>query len=300
MARRRARPSRPRRIRRALPEAISSPTTRGTRRTSCARRFPSRSSSSAIRSARWSRFARGGVSPSSIAGVVLEDPPFHTMGRDIGATPYRAQFAGMQEVARHGGDVEAMTDALAEIRLPAPEGEVRLGDVRDRASLQFSAECLAHVDPEIFTPLIAGRWLDGFDYESLWSAACRLPGAAPARRSGGRRRVYRCRRRARATPSWAQRHIRFAGVGHQIHRTRPEDVLSATTRFRAGRPSVRCYAKKAGARSERTLRRSGDARPRRRRLSGFYTSHTTRHGAVSFCNDGAHVCRNPLHAGVRS
>lgn len=34
------------------------------------------------------------------AMVALEDPPFHTMGRDIATTLYLGQFAGMQQAAR--------------------------------------------------------------------------------------------------------------------------------------------------------------------------------------------------------
>jgi pimeloyl-ACP methyl ester carboxylesterase len=158
--------------------------------------------------------------PELIAGAALEDPPFHTMGRHIGTTPYRAQFAGMEQVARCGGDVEALTDGLAGIRLPGPQGEVRLGDIRDRASLRFSAECLLELDPEIFTPLVAGRWLDGFDHTALWSRVKRplllLQGDA---RHGGALADDDADLAESSAPQC--RRVRFDGVGHQIHRTNP-------------------------------------------------------------------------------
>lgn len=158
--------------------------------------------------------------PEILVGAALEDPPFHTMGRQIGATSYRAQFAGMQEVAKRGGDVGSLTEGLAEIRLPGPQGEVRLGKIRDRASLEFSAECLHELDPEIFTPLVAGQWLDGFDHAALWSRVkCPLLLLQGDTRYGGaltdedadfaERSARQCRR------------VRFDGVGHQIHRTNP-------------------------------------------------------------------------------
>lgn len=163
--------------------------------------------------------------PELIAGAVLEDPPFHTMGRDIAATAYPAQFAGMQSVARRGGDIESMTDALADIRLPGANGEVRLGDTRDRASLRFSAECLAQADPEILTPLITGAWLDGFDHAAMWPRVrCPLLLLQGDPRNGGaltdtdadlaERLLNQCRR------------VRFEGVGHQIHRTNPAHVAA--------------------------------------------------------------------------
>jgi len=158
-----------------------------------------------------------------IAGIALEDPPFHTMGSDSDATPYRAQFAGMQQVAHRGGSVDAMTGALADIRLSESQ---RLGDVRDRASLQFSAECLTRVDPEVFTPLVAARWFDGFDHASLWPRvqcpALLLQGDPSC---GG---TFTDADVALAKRSVARhRHVRFAGTGHHIHRTRPVEFLAA-------------------------------------------------------------------------
>lgn len=71
---------------------------------------------------------------------------------------WQAQFIGMQEIARRGGSVEDMTDALAEIRLPSGDGGChRLGDRRDRASLAWSAQGLTQLDPEVLTPVIEGE-----------------------------------------------------------------------------------------------------------------------------------------------
>ncbi|MGH7957134.1 MAG: alpha/beta fold hydrolase, partial [Opitutaceae bacterium] len=167
-----------------------------------------------------------------IAGIVLEDPPFHTMGQRIQETPYQAQFTGMQEVARRGGSIESMTDALAGIRLPSPQGVVRLGDLRARPSLRFGAGCLATVDPDVFTPLIAGQWLDRFDYEALWPrVACPalLLQGDPA--CGG---AFTAADVAFArTTLKHHHHICFTGVGHQIHGTRPAEFLDAIQDFAA-------------------------------------------------------------------
>lgn len=158
-----------------------------------------------------------------VSRAILEDPPFHTMGREIGSTPYRAQFAGMQEVARRGGTISTMTDALAEIRLPGASGEVRLGDIRDHASLQLSAECLAQVDPEIFTPLVSGTWLDGFDHLALWPRVqCPLLLLQGDSSRGGALTDADAIQAEKTAPSC--RLVRFAGVGHQIHRTSPAHV----------------------------------------------------------------------------
>lgn len=164
--------------------------------------------------------ALGIAAECAIAGAVLEEPPYHTMGRGIGATPYRAQFAGMQEVAQCGGDLETMTDGLADIRISATQ---RLGDMRDRESLRFLAECVAMVDPEIFTPLVAGEWLEGFDHAALLSRVkcpVLLMQGDPA--CGG---VFTDADADLAESALAQsRRVRFPSVGHQIHRTSPVHV----------------------------------------------------------------------------
>jgi pimeloyl-ACP methyl ester carboxylesterase len=76
--------------------------------------------------------------PDRVRAIILEDPPFHTLGNRIEGSAWQAQFIGMQEIARRGGSVEDITDALAEIRLPSGGGCHRLGERRDRASLAWS------------------------------------------------------------------------------------------------------------------------------------------------------------------
>lgn len=166
--------------------------------------------------------------PELVHGIILEDPPFHTMGERIGGTAWQAQFAGMREVAQKGvlgvtpGE---MADALAEIRLPAPDGGFRrLGDVRDRASLEWSAECLTRLDPEVLSPVIEGRWLEGYDLERVCAGIrCPVlllqadPGAGGALTDQDAEvftgSVCGCRR------------VRFSGCGHQLHRERAVELV---------------------------------------------------------------------------
>ena len=162
--------------------------------------------------------------PERVAGVVLEDPPFHTMGARISGSVWEAQFRGMQEVAKRGGGVEAMSEALAEVRLPNPGGApVRLGDVRTRASLEWSARCLAQMDPEVLTPVIGGRWLEGYDPGRI-AAQIRCPvvllqgdpqagGALSGEEAGAfAERVAVCKVE------------RFEGSGHLLHWVQPQRV----------------------------------------------------------------------------
>ena len=171
--------------------------------------------------------------PALVRGVVLEDPPFHTMGRHIHATIWEAQFIGTREAARRGGTVEQFTDALADIRLPFAGGIVkRLGDFRDRASLTWSAECLARVDPEVLTPIIEGRWLEGYDMPGVFSRI-RCPAlllqADPS--SGGALADAEAQLARRAIADC--RVEQFSGAGHLLHWLQPERVAGLINQFGA-------------------------------------------------------------------
>ena len=169
--------------------------------------------------------------PTWVRGIVLEDPPFHTMGNRITGSLWQSQFIGMQDVARRSGSIDEITDALADIRLPCDSGGYkRLGEVRDRASLNWSAQCLSRLDPEVLTPVIEGRWLDGYDMQAVFSnihCPTLLLQADP--NAGGALTDADAEAACAAIASCQL--IRFAGCGHQLHRDRPAEVLPAFNAF---------------------------------------------------------------------
>lgn len=169
--------------------------------------------------------------PEQVAGVVLVDPPFHVMGERIAGTSWQALFSGLQTAAQShrqsGTSLEALTDAIAEIVLPLPNGgQVKMGDVRDRPALRWSAECLAQLDPDLLTPIIQGRWLEGYDLQAI-AAAIRCPvrllQADPT--AGGALSDDECRLFADAAPACEVE--RFPGVGHLVHWVQPQRVCAA-------------------------------------------------------------------------
>lgn len=177
--------------------------------------------------------------PDRVRGIILEDPPFHTMGNRIAGTAWQAQFLGMRDAARNGGSVDEITETLAEIRLPSAGGGFqRLGDLRDRASLAWSAQCLSQLDPEVLTPVIEGRWLDGYAFpEVLSRVRCPAlllqadPGAGGALTDADAETVVE------VIPDC--RHVRFPGCGHNLHRDQPGIVLRAFAYF-----ATSCYFSK--------------------------------------------------------
>jgi pimeloyl-ACP methyl ester carboxylesterase len=171
--------------------------------------------------------------PEAVRGVVLEDPPFHSMGQRIAGSVWQAQFVGMREVGRRGGTLEEVTDGLSDIQLPTKTGGFRrLGDVRDRSSLRWSAECLKQLDPEVLTPVIEGRWLDGYDIQGV-AAKIQCPVLLlQADPSAGGALSEADAEEFLAGIASAQLQ-RFPGAGHQLHRDHPQRVLQAFFDFTA-------------------------------------------------------------------
>jgi pimeloyl-ACP methyl ester carboxylesterase len=169
--------------------------------------------------------------PEMVCGIALEDPPFHTMGNRIAVGAWRAQFVGMQEAATRGLGLEELTDTLADISLPTSTGEtIRLGELRDRSSLHWSAQCLMQLDPEVLSPIIAGRWLDGYDVTQVFSRVhCPVLLLQGDPLAGGALTDADAAEAAELLPSCRQ--VRFPGVGHQLHRERPHAVLEALQEF---------------------------------------------------------------------
>lgn len=107
--------------------------------------------------------------PHAVRAVVLEDPPFNTMGERIETTPLLSFFRGLLPFAGHQRDIAAVARELAEIRLSTAglDRTVRLGDTRDVTSLRFTARSLTDLDPRVLQDIVSGQWLTGYDFQSL-------------------------------------------------------------------------------------------------------------------------------------
>lgn len=103
--------------------------------------------------------------PDQVRALVLEDPPSWRLVPRIRETPFHALFAGMQQLAGKELPIAEMTRLVSQIAMPQGEGTIRLGDIRDATSLRFTARCLRDMDPEVLTPLLEGRLLDGINWE---------------------------------------------------------------------------------------------------------------------------------------
>lgn len=169
--------------------------------------------------------------PEYVKALVLEDPPFETMGTRIIGTAWQAQFKGMQTAvceAAKGGDLAGL---LADIAIPQMDGTLKtLAQIRSKAALEWSANCLRSVDPGVFTPLIEGRWLQGYDRHRVFGAIECPTLLMQADSAAGGALTDADTAEAVSLITGCQ-HVRFAGANHQLHRDHANAFLSALGDF---------------------------------------------------------------------
>lgn len=107
--------------------------------------------------------------PKRVTAVVLEDPPFHTMGERIHATPLGSYFAALRTLAGSEKSVAELARELAEVRY-GPGNSIRCGDTRDPTTLRFAASCLRRLDPAVLGPIADGTWLAGYETQDVFLA----------------------------------------------------------------------------------------------------------------------------------
>jgi pimeloyl-ACP methyl ester carboxylesterase len=171
-------------------------------------------------------------SPEGLLGVVLEDPPFGTMGRKILGTAWEAQFRGMYDVAGRCHGIEEIATELPKVRIPMQDGTWKtLGDLRSKEALQWSSECLSKLAPEVLMPLMEGRWLEGYDLETIASRiSCQTiliqadptAGGALTNMDAGSFKKYAAN----------CEHVYLPEMNHQVHRTIPQEFAGIIERIR--------------------------------------------------------------------
>lgn len=170
--------------------------------------------------------------PHRVRAVVLEDPPFHTMGQRLKTTRLASYFRGLEELVRSGVGWDGLLERLPELEYvdPTDGTRVRLGEVRDAASIRFSAWCLTRLDPAVLAPVVSGEWLDDFD----WLEAARqvkLPTlvlqADP--RAGG---MLTDEDRVALQSAIADATVTiWSGAGHNLHEARPAELGARVLAF---------------------------------------------------------------------
>ena len=167
-----------------------------------------------------------------VKGLVLEDPPFGTMGQRIATTPLLSYFDGLKEFAGTTDATGVAAQKLAELRVTCPvtHGQTRLGNIRDAASLRFTAKSLSQLDPRVFDTILTGQWLDGYDIEPVLKAVRCPTLLLQADIATGGMLTDDDARLAESLMADVTR-IRLPGVGHLIHWLRTEELLRSVQAF---------------------------------------------------------------------
>lgn len=176
--------------------------------------------------------AAAATRPDRVRALVLEDPPFATMGKNLYDDVLASLFRGFQANLTPRGTVAELARRLAEIQLVSarsPEA-VRLGDLRDAAALRFSAACLNKIDPEVLEPIVAGQWLDGYDLASFLPAIrCPVLLLRGDPRAGGMLTKEDATLFEQTVPDCCS--IYFPRVGHLIHASATESLAAVLLPF---------------------------------------------------------------------
>lgn len=172
--------------------------------------------------------------PDLVSALVLEDPPFETMGHRIRQTRLHSYFAGVAGILRPGATPHELARDLAEVRMvdPVTNAVQRVADVRDPVFLRFTGQSLALLDPPVLQPIVDGEWLQGYDWHDLIlriAAPTLVLRADPA--VGGML--------TQDDALWCREHLRdgtlldYPGTPHLIHQARPKELASHVLGFLA-------------------------------------------------------------------
>jgi pimeloyl-ACP methyl ester carboxylesterase len=168
----------------------------------------------------------------AVRAVILEDPPFETMGGRIHRTRLHSYFSAMRELAGSRRPLAELSRAVAALPLIDPEsGDVtRLAETRDAASLRFTAKCLTQLDPEVLTPIVAGRWLNEYDQSGILRHVCCPTLLLQADPTAGGMLTDDDAAEVEALVADCAR-VRLTGAGHMLHGSRTQEIVNAVHNF---------------------------------------------------------------------
>lgn len=174
--------------------------------------------------------------PQRVERVILEDPPFETMGKRLPETIWISHFSQVHQLRNAKSFIEADRAAqsrmLAEILLTDPRTgkSQRLGSQRDPSSLRFMAACMMKMQPEVVEPVVQLQWLEGWDWAA---AAARVQQPTLILRAdeqaGGMLIEEDCQRLCTLLAEPVP--VFFPGAGHNLHWLRTQDVCNSVFTF---------------------------------------------------------------------
>ena len=178
-----------------------------------------------------------GQIPQLASALILEDPPFHTMGNRLEGTHHYQYFASLRELIRQRSQMSVLKAQLSAMKVadPASGSQVPLATLRDAASIRFTASCLMKLDPAVLDPIVAGDWLNGYDVrQNLAAVGCPTLLLQADPKHGGMLSEEDAQL-AESIISDCTR-VRVSGCGHLIHGLQPNEANRFILTFLASLP----------------------------------------------------------------
>ncbi|UUO04348.1 alpha/beta hydrolase [Blastopirellula sp. J2-11] len=176
--------------------------------------------------------AAAAEAPDLVRAIILEDPPFETMGSRIFSTPLHSYFTAAQRLAGSNKPLEQLARDVAQLEYvdPISKTAIRQGDLRDPAALRFTAKCLSQLDPAVLEPIVAGAWLEGYDRaEILRRIRCPVLLLQADIEAGG---MLTPEDAAAVKSSIADcTTVKLSGVSHLMHSAQPQKISDAIHNF---------------------------------------------------------------------
>jgi pimeloyl-ACP methyl ester carboxylesterase len=162
--------------------------------------------------------------PELVRALILEDPPFHTMGTRIESYVMYPYFVALEKLASNGQSLSQLVAVLGAVEIMTAKGKAKLSELRDAAALRFTAKCLQQLDPAVMTPIAEARWLDGYDLAKVVRGIQCPVLLLQADASAGGMLIDADADLIEQTIADVTR-VKLAGIGHQMHTQAPDAVL---------------------------------------------------------------------------
>ena len=168
--------------------------------------------------------------PELVRAIILEDPPFHTMGERIENYVMYPYFVALEKLASNGMSLSQLVAALGAIEINTANGKTALRHVRDASALRFTAKCLQQLDPDVMTPIATSHWLNGYDLTTIASRIqCPVLLMQADTNVGGMLMDEDAALIEQLVADVTR--VKVSGIGHQIHTAAPEVALRLALGF---------------------------------------------------------------------
>ena len=172
--------------------------------------------------------------PDLVRAIVLEDPPFDTMGARIESYSLYQYFVALESLAQNGAsnglNLPQLVTQLGAIEIHTANGKTALRTVRDASALRFTAKCLQHLDPAVMTPIAQSRWLHGYDLANIVARIQCPTLVIQADATAGGMLIDEDAEFIERTVADVAR-VNVSGIGHQIHTLAPDVALRIVLGF---------------------------------------------------------------------